>query len=482
MTVAQQELSAKKKLVQSLLRCPHTDLTQTVPVFSEALEQDPLFAGKCFYALTLDEFNRIRDLEEAGIAFLLTSQYPEHRTAGRCLFQDLEPYRASRASRFVRRDLKPNRQAKAAVLSYLRAIESDKKRFDGAVRVARKQLHQMYESYHVKPSQRAQSIIFDRKIPEGDVDVVKLLRDAKGPEEQARLIVEHRIPYRLATSTLKAMTPAIWVALIEVMSPTEAVNARASVEKSGILGDDRIRKLYESKIEAAAGVAKISVSHLSERKSARGTDKGVEEKIQKVRQEKIDKSARIKMDTLVAVDCSGSMETAIEVAKRVCPQIAAICDAGLAVYCFNDTAWPIKFSGATLQDFEGAFRMIKAGGPTAAGLSVEKAIRDGFVPEQVVIVTDQGENRPPFVHEVYKKSMDDGIDIKFIIITLPGFDRTDRMHAGLDRAGADVVNFDLDTNVQTSAWYAELENVIPLLTKGGYVELVEKIMALELPS
>lgn len=475
-----QELSAKKTLVQSLFKCPHRDLNQTIPVFSNALEKDPLFAGKCFYALTLPDYNRIRDLGEAGVAFLLTSKFQQHRRAGRILFQSLEPYRAYRVARFVRNGIKnPNRQVRKAVEHYLRTLEKDTRRFDGAVRVARKPLHHMYEFYHIKPSPRAQTVLFDRETPPGEVDPVQMLRDAKSPEEQARIIMDHNIPYRQATSALKAMTPAIWVALIQTMTPVEAVNARASIERSGILQDDRIRGIYEDKLRKASESDRVSVSHLKERKSAKGTDKSVEAVTQDVRQQKVDKGAKITVDTVICVDVSGSMEDAIEISKRLCPMVASICDASLWVYCFNNVAWELKYEGNTLADFERAFEMIRADGQTSLGAALQKCVDDGHVPEQAVYVTDQMENTRPVLVDVYNSLISKGTDVRFTFITIGG---QPLVASALEAAMADVVDYNISPRMDQSAWYAELENIVPLLTKGGYADLVNSIMELELPS
>lgn len=477
-----QELSAKKELLRSLMRCPHRKLEDTIPIFSDSLNKDPLFAGKCCYALTLDEFNNIRDLEEAGISFLLTSQYPEHRDAGRVCFQSLEPYRAFRVGQFVRKGLKPNRQVKGAVVDYLHTLESNQPRFDGAVRVSGRGLHRLYELYHISPSGRAQTILFDKEVPEGEVDPIILLRKAATPEEQAKIIVDYKIPYRQATSALKGMTPAVWVALIEVMTPTEAIITRASIEKSGILKDPEIRKLYENKLALATKDKRAATSTITERKSAKGRDKRLDKVLSEVRQEKIETGARITIDTLIAVDCSGSMENAIEIAQRICPHIASLCDANMAVYCFNDTAWKLDYTGTTFEDFQKAFRMIRANGSTSLGSALRKAVNEGFVPEQAVYITDQGENAGPTLTDVFKK---EGSDTRFVFVNL-GTYLYGRRGLGsvareLEGAGAEVAEFDLNVQVDTPGWYSAIDNFTPLLTKGGYLQIVEKIMALELP-
>lgn len=465
------EISAKRELIRSLMKCPHRKLDETIPVFSNTLNRDPLFAGKCYYALTLSEFNQIRDLAEAGIAFLLTSPHSVHREAGRVCFQALEPYRAFRVADFVRSHLKPNRQVKGAATDYLRELEGNRNRFDGAVRVARRHLHRLYEFYHIRPSDRVQTIIFEGKVPEEEIDPIKLLRECRTPEEQAKIIVEYELPYRQATSVIKGLTPAVWVALIEVMSPVEAMNLRSKVEKSGILRDPKIRRLYENKLSKVAQDKRAATSTITERKSAKGRDERLDKILSEARQAKIDKGDRIKVDTLIAVDCSGSMDVAIESAQKICPHIASLCDAQMKVYCFRETAWELECEDTTFEGFQRAFELIRADGATSLGSALQRAILEGFVPEQVIFITDQGENRRPNLAEVQ-----DARDIRFIFINVGNI--AHYVGEQLEEAGADVAEYDLTLSVGDSGWYSALDNITPLLTKGG---LVERIMALTLP-
>lgn len=471
-----QELSAKKTLLTSLLKCPHRNLEETIPTFSTALDKDPLFTGKCLYALCLSEYNQIRDLTEAAIYFLLTSPFPQHREAGRVCLQQLEPYRVARVGKFARSQ-KPNRQVRGALTDYLSALEINKDRFDGATKVAGRQLHDLYALFHIKPSPRAQTILFDGKVPEGEFDVKKALREAATPEEQALIIIDHRVPYRLATSMLKGLTPAIWVALIEVMTPVEAINARSRIEKSGILSDPKIRKLYEDKIRKSATSARLGVTTLRERKSTKGTDKRVQAIVEEVKEKKVAAGQRITVDTLLAVDISGSMMEAIEIAKRLGTIIAPICDAELRVVCFNDTAYPLVIKGPDIKDWEDAFEMIRADGATSLGVALQHVLQAGFQPEQAIYITDQGENRHPQLHDVYSRMP--VRDIRFIFINCAA---EYEVAKSLQQAGAEVSEFDATSfKVGEKGWFYGLENVVPLLTKGGYLELVQKIMALELP-
>lgn len=477
-----QERSARRLLLQSLLSCPHRKLEEATPVFQEALQRDPLFTGKACYALTMPEYNRIRDLEEVAIATLLTSPFAEHREAGRVLFQKLEPYRAGRCAFYIRNSLKKeNRQVKGAVEEYLRALEADPKRFDGAVLRARKTLHKLYEFFHIKPAPRAQAILFDDEPPEDSALYwVKALARASDPAEQAQLIVKHKIPLTVATAVMKALTPAVVAALIEVMSPQEAINSRNWLEKGGWLQDERLKQLYLAKLEQATKDERASVAAIKERKSAKGRDAEVEAKLATVAEKKVKTGARITRDTLLCVDISSSMAPAIEVAKRLGSMIAPLCDAALMVICFREHAFPLEVKGEkTLADWEEAFKMVRADGCTSLGAALEAAWKKGFIPEQAIYLTDQQENTGPFLCDVYQRMIQQGHDLAFVFVTVCS--RSRQVSDALEQLGARVQVFDFCEDMSRPGWWVPLDQVVPLLAGEGPVSIVDRIMALELP-
>jgi hypothetical protein len=506
--MAMETRSARGLLWQQLFRCPHRRLEETKLTFEEVLERDPLFAGHAFHALAIstgdaklegllppyqealrgkyppkERFNTIRDLGELGCAHLLTSPHREHREAGRCDFQLLEPYRAGRVAFYIREYLKVNRQVQGAVRDYLQALELNARRFDMAVLRARETLHHLYEFFHVKPGPRAQAILFADEPPQGSLPWwVKRLAKTEDPGEQARLIAQHKIPYTVATSVIKHLTPAMVVALIEAMSPVEAVNARRWLERGGWLRDERIKELYLEKVAQAAQDERASVVTMKERESAKGYDEAVEAAIETARERKIREGARIKRDTLLAVDVSGSMHTSIEVAKRLGALIAPLCDGKLRVICFREYAVPleVKGGGQTLQDWEEAFHLVRANGATSLGCALEKAVAEGFYPEQAIYVTDQWENTAPRLINVYRSLMAQGFDMIFVFLNL--YSRAEKVSRELEEAGARVTLFYFDEDMSKPGWYVSLEQVIPVLTGEGPIHLVDRILALELPA
>ena len=498
--------SARALMWRQLFRCPHRRLEEAKLTFEEVLERDPLFAGHAFHALAIstgdaelssllppyrralsgkyppkERFNAIRDLGELGCAHLLCSPHREHREAGRCDFQLLEPYRAGRVAFYIRGHLKVNRQVQGAVKDYLRALEANERRFDGAVLRARKTLHHLYEFFHVKPSARAQAILFDDEPPEGSLPYwVKVLAKAEDPTEQAKLIARHKIPYTVATAAIRHMTPAVVVALIEAMSPVEAVNARGWLERGGWLRDERIKGFYLEKIEEAARDRRASIAAMKERESAKGRDEAVEAAIQRAREAKLREGARIERDTLLAVDVSSSMQVSIEVAKRLGAMIAPLCDGELRVICFREHAIPLEVKGQTLQDWEEAFRLVKADGWTSLGCALEKAANEGFYPAQAIYITDQEENTSPQLVQVYRRLQEQGHDLIFVFLNVRS--QYEEVSQKLEELGARVALFHFEEDLSRPGWYVSLEQLIPVLAGEGPIHLVDRILALELPA
>jgi len=108
----------------------------------------------------------------------------------------------------------PPRSLRTEIVRYLREREADFEWFDGSVLVARKAMKRLYALNHVKPGQRAQRILFDRDPPR-DSRLFALNQLAKAATPNAQAIVENAIPYRVAATVVKQMTPEVLKALIE---------------------------------------------------------------------------------------------------------------------------------------------------------------------------------------------------------------------------------------------------------------------------
>ena len=97
--------------------------------------------------------------------------------------------------------------------------------------------------------------------------------------------------------------------------------------------------------------------------------------------------------------------------------ISGIAEAGLVVYAFDTMPYPIQAQGTALSDWERAFQHIKAGGGTSIGCSLEALRLKKQVVEQIILVTDEGENTAPYfaeVYEAYRRDLNVAPSVKLI--------------------------------------------------------------------
>ena len=368
------------------------------------------------------------------------------------------------------------RSARTAVRRYLRKREANAAFFDRAALRGRKAMKHLYASLHVKPSERADAILFKNDPPEDSLAYkVKRLAWAEAPADQARMIVAHKIPYTVAVGTLKKLTPAVLVALIDAMSPQEVINSLKSLKARGAMDHPEVKTLIDEKLEQAQQDTRVSAFKARvAADAADGLDAETAERLTKVADEQVEQRGHIRQPTALLVDKSGSMTQAIDLGKRIAAMISGIAEAGLYVFAFDSMPYPVVAQGDDLSHWERAFAHIHAGGATSIGCGLE-ALRAGQIAvEQVIIVTDEQENHSPFFADVYAAYARELKVTPSILIVKVGHASAyleNRLRA--IQAPVETVTFAGD--------YYALPNLIPLLTRPSRLELLMEILALPLP-
>ncbi len=293
MTMNEQDL--RLNLLNTLLTTPHRDLASIYLVHQEIIDQDPRFYVQmaAWYAAE----GEVRDHKEMFVVCLVLSDFPGHRDVGLALLREMPPYQVGRVFDFVkgqvirrrvrqgdgveivteRRGLFANvpRSMKTEITRYLREREANAKWFDSTVLQARQSTKRLYASLHIAPSARAQAILFDdMPPPDSRLYALKLIAQAQTPADQARAIVENRIPYRVAASVIKQMTPTVLVALIDSMSPQEVINNMGSLKRHGALDNPDIKALVEAKLEQAQTDGRVSAYKAKVAADAAGVSAG----------------------------------------------------------------------------------------------------------------------------------------------------------------------------------------------------------------
>jgi Mg-chelatase subunit ChlD len=502
---------------------PHRRYSQLVGSLRDAMRADPDFAARACVFMHMPESGvKIRDQQDSAIIALLQApaEFAQYREAGRCLlagsdvYPDVEPacsgvppfrffrivqYMASpfvvtddgkelsrfsamdAAQRFagqrgadVARDLlhvRANRQMRGIVGDYLRNLEGNASRFDGVAVLNRRAMTWAYEFYHVAPSALAQAVLFDNEPPPGSkLAVLKEIANTNDIRTQIRLVIENRIPYTVAASVLPKMSPAVAIALIERMSPSEALNSRAWVERSGILDVPEVRQAYEGKLVLATA----SIATAEHRVSAQGRDAGLQAVIDTAKERAVVAGQKIEKDTLLLVDASGSMERAIEVGREFAYRIAAQCAGGLVVYAFQDRARQVRGPEEnSLAGWRQAFQGVRAGGRTSIESGLSAAMRDGFVPEQVVIITDGQENVGDYTRALRALERDLDAPVQTVLLLVGTIDNVVGRRVRQGGHLLEEFRFTGDYNV--------FDNIVALLGGPPAMTVVDRILSTEFP-
>jgi hypothetical protein len=509
--LANPEQDLRLELLNSLLTTPHRDLAKIRPIHQEMVAKDPRFYVRlgAWYA----DHGDVRDHKEMFIVTLILSEFEAHRDVGLAMLRGLPPYEVVRVLDFihgrkktkkVRAEAKdsskggkkaaavkeasaqtvveefglfrnPPRALKTEITRYLREREADADWFDGSVLVARKAIKRLYALLHVKPGERAQQILFDENPPaDSRLAALKNLARAKTPVEQARAILEHRIPYRVAATVVRQITPTVLLALVEVMSSQEVINNLAALKRRGAMENLDLKSLIEQKLEAAKTGKRVSAFKAEEALKSADLSADVRKKLEQVADTQVKAKGRIARPTALFIDKSGSMELAIELGKRLGSLISAICEKELYVYAFDTMAYPIERAGDDLASWEKALTGITAGGGTSCGVPLDFMSRKRHYVEQIIVVTDEGENTAPlFVEALTKYREALKADPSVCFVRTPG--ASTQVEDQCRKAGVlcDAFQF-------TGDYYA-LPNLVPLLSRPSKLELLMEIMDYPLP-
>jgi hypothetical protein len=301
---ASPETDVRIQILNSFLTTPHRKLEELAPLHTSSLERDPLFYSHL--APWYFEKGEVRDHKLLFVAHLATSEYPEFREAAWVLLQQLAPYEVARALDHTKKVIgKTPRSFKSAITHYLRTREENLRQFDGAALRARKDLKHLYASLRIKPAARAQAILFDEQPPaDSQIYALKLLARAETAEEQASVILEHKIPYTTAVGALKQMTPVVLVALIASMSPQEVINSMAALQKRGALDHPEVKALIDQKLAAAVTDKRVSTMKAKKAIEAAHLDSETERTLTQITDQRVAAKVEIKRPTALFVDRS----------------------------------------------------------------------------------------------------------------------------------------------------------------------------------
>jgi hypothetical protein len=289
-----------------------------------------------------------------------------------------------------------------AVEKYVRVREAKKNWWDSVAVQHRKALKNIYKCFKIKPSKRAQQVLFDRDYPANSV--FSAIKDLKGmaPKEAAGTIMNYKIPFNIAVGAvggLKGNTD-LTLAIIESMSPSELVTNTKLLTKVGVMDNPVLKLAYDKGLKKTASDKKVSTLKMDRAKDFI-KDTKAKAKLEKVQEERLDNLEGPEGDWLILGDMSGSMDASVEKAKEIAAFLARVCKGKVYLVFFNTMPKMYDVSGKTFEEIKELTRGIRATGGTSVGCGLKLIQEKSIVVNGIIMITDGGDNTPPLFPNVY---------------------------------------------------------------------------------
>lgn len=395
----------RNRIISELTRSEHGNLKKYINIGKQAAVQDPEFYA---HLIAWDAIKgQIKDTRVAlPIISLGTEGFPhdfiENSLAHIALLRPREYLRAYRFGLDVKLKSKYRKMLNSLTFQYLRYIEDDKNRWDRTAVQHRRSLKELYALAHVKPSARAQRVLFLKNYPPGSIfEKISNLKDMS-TIEAAGTILELRIPFLVAIGALgaKAKDPSLVLALIERMSPTELVTNTKMLEKMGIKTDPALRAAFEEGLKRAVKSKKATLK--TTRAAENIEDEGLRSKMVELQEKQIQALGGVDGNWLVLGDKSGSMENAIETARQVSAILAKMVKGTVSLVFFDTAPRLMNVTGKTYDQIKTLTRSITPNGGTSIGCGLLAAMERKAEIDGIAIISDAAENSTPYFADQYK--------------------------------------------------------------------------------
>lgn len=385
-----------------------------------------------------------------------------------------------------------------SIKTYLRWREKPENQgmLEGALIRARDDMYGLYIRTHTLPGGDQNSwinkFLFKNEIDESLPQMKRLaalrrLSKIEDPVKQAELIVENKLPYPQVISVVNKITPTVLVALIDAMSPQELLSNLGSLKSRGAMDNADIKALIETKIKKIKTTKSSRIDALKGAAAAKAVG-DLPDDIAKVAAEATDSQlkfhGRIKSTTALLIDKSGSMDQAIELGKQLAATLAQACESQAPrVYMFDRVPTEIvwnKNDGDIMSksSWDRKLKMFSANGGTEPHNVIRAMISQNISVEQIVLVTDEGENSAGrFAAELKNYERKFGFMPNIVIARVGGRNAADVMEKSMKAVGIDV-----EVLVCDKADSVSIPNLLQLLSRTSIFDLVLEISMLPLPS
>lgn len=384
-------------------------------------------------------------------------------------------------------------ELRAAIKNYLRNRESSKNEelLIGSLLRMRNDVKYLYARTNLLPGGNENhwinQYLFKGIAPSGSrLEAFQKLVKEQNPTEQAKIISDFKIPYPLAVSVLKNLTPSVLIALIEVMTPQELLANLDNLQKRGAMDNPLVKSVIDGKLQAAKKSNKIdAMKGAVASKKAKNINEETKKIVTEITDTQLQRIGKIKATTALLIDKSGSMKQAIELGKELgaCIAQASENQDAFSCYLFDTVPTEIKWKATdgditNKSSWDKKLKMFNASGGTVPSCVLQLLESQNKFVEQIIMVTDEGENTHGDFAKCLQKYGDRFGSVPNVVIArlTGGYGCDKRIENSLRKIGCNVEVVDCDKIDSVS-----IPNLIRLLSKKSIFDLIQEILNFELP-
>jgi len=461
----------KNKLLNELTRIGHGDLSVYNEVGLRAVQHEP-FLYAHFVAWN-QRNNRVRDSKVAFPVIGLRSSEPvfqENAAANLALQAPRELLRACYYHKSLPTVHGGGSWLKKAVVGYIRAREQNNYWWDRTALQHRRALKGLYALNHLRPSPRADAVLFKDEKPKGSVfEALPLLRNMP-PTEAAGTILNLRVPFNIAIGAVPSAkdSPDISLALIERMSGQELINNAKAITKMSSFSIPAVKAAFDSALERAKKDKRVS--SMKAGVAAKAIGGTTAKKLEKVQTTQMDSQAgKIEGNWLILGDRSGSMYESIKISKQLSALLAERVSGEVFLTMFNHMPFNFKITGMSLHQIEGLLKGMHPSGGTSIGCGLVPYVANKINLDGIVIISDGGQrHREEFwdILKLYEATV--GFVPALYLLHVPG-DPNILLQTKPSNRELEVFEFERDFD------YYSLPNVIKLI-KPNTFQLLNEVL------
>jgi len=402
--------SPRQELVAAFMRSPHGQLASYRPIVERFAQADPVFLAHAM--VWAKRKGTIRDA--AGGLPLATLALRDYASALRenslALLACLDP-RALLQAWEIGRSYPLARWGKTKFLrmihGYLKAREACWPWWERTVLHYRGQVRALYELSMTRPSEDANSTLFQRRPPFGTVLGKISGWQAWESDAIAGLIRQERIPVMVCEGSLgtRIQEPAILAAVLDVMTPAQTIKRRRALQRWGVQAVGATRGALTAATARAAkrGRKDTLLTATAAAQAMADEDPALAVELAALQDAQLQAAPGIDGNWLIGGDRSPSMDKTIDKSRMLAGYLARRVSGQVLLVFFDREPLVFDVTGKSYAEICRMTAQVQVGDGTCIGCVPAVALERKFQADGIALVSDGGERMRPWFHESYAR-------------------------------------------------------------------------------